>query len=359
MFGRGESCDAQTDPRRALHEWHKGGQIIDYLRSQGVRAVVTNGYNDLGRLRIIRWCGRHNLPVFIWGDANALLDRPGPVKALIKKAVVSQVVRICTGVMVCGQRGREFFLRYGATPERIYYVPVEADYDQINQVTPQQVADALRRFNLPPARRRIIYSGRLVREKRIDLLLNAFQQIAPKRLEWDLVIVGDGPLRTQLQGMVPRELTARVFWTGFLDNQPLVSALYRAGDVLVLPSDFDQWAVVIIEAAAAGLAIVASAVVGAAVELVRDGVNGFTFVPGDLQQLTRCLRDVTDPERIAVFKASSLRVLAEWRQRADPVKGLRQALIDSGVISGAGTGGAAADGAGIVVDPSAITGRAT
>jgi glycosyltransferase involved in cell wall biosynthesis len=123
-----------------------------------------------------------------------------------------------------------------------------------------------------------------------------------------------------------------VVFTGFVNDQATVSALYRASDVMVLPSDFEPWALVVNEAAAAGLAIIATDKVGAAAELVRDGVNGFIFPASDLAKLTDRLLEVTDDSRIEELKAGSAGVLNEWRRVADPVNGLRQALASCGVL---------------------------
>jgi glycosyltransferase involved in cell wall biosynthesis len=193
------------------------------------------------------------------------------------------------------------------------------------------VETARQRFGLAAGRRRIVYSGRLADVKRVDLLVDAFATVAGDRPDWDLLVVGDGPLREALAGRIPPALRGRVTWTGFLDDQETISALYKSCDVLVLPSEYEPWAVVINEAAAAGLAIVASDVVGAAAELVRDGVNGRTFPAGDGAALTAALRDVTAPDvtapdRADAMKAASAAVLADWRRRGDPVEGLRAAL---------------------------------
>jgi glycosyltransferase involved in cell wall biosynthesis len=102
--------------------------------------------------------------------------------------------------------------------------------------------------------------------------------------------------------------------------------------VLVHPSDYEPWALVINEAAAAGMAIVSSSVVGAAAELVRDGFNGRVFPPGDLIQLTDCLMDVTDPAWTASMKQASAEMLKQWRQERDPIDGLRAAMRSAGVI---------------------------
>jgi glycosyltransferase involved in cell wall biosynthesis len=162
--------------------------------------------------------------------------------------------------------------------------------------------------------------------KRVDLLMDAFLEIAGRRPEWDLVVLGDGPLRAQLQSRIPTDLSGRVIWAGFVDDQSVVSAVYRLSDVLVLPSDYEPWALVINEAVAAGLAVISSSVVGAAAELVPDGVNGRSFPPGDKCALVDAILEVTQFDALERMKSASAGVLEDWQRRGDPVEGLRQAL---------------------------------
>jgi len=228
--------------------------------------------------------------------------------------------------MACGRLGREYFTKYGADPGRIFYFPYEPDYRLIASVSTDEVEQARLRFKLDASRRRVVYSGRMAAVKRVDLLIDAFAALAAERSNWDLVMIGDGRYREQLVERIPSALRHRVTWTGFIDDQAAVSAIYRNCDVLVLPSDYEPWGVVINEAAAAGLAIVASEVVGAAAEIVRDGVNGRLFPCGDLTALVDALRDITAPGRIATLKSATRGVLDDWRLHGDPVKGFCQAL---------------------------------
>lgn len=332
MFGAGEPSELAAVPSRALHEWKKGGRIIRYLVEQKARFVLVNGYNDASRVRIIRWCAKNGVSCMVFGDSNIRCDRARGIRARIKGLYLGTIIRWAGGLLPCGTLGAQFFMKYGATPDQIIYMPYEPDYELIRNISAEQIESVRQRFGLDSARRRIVFSGRLVGMKRVDLLVDAFSAIAGKRTEWDLVILGDGPLRESLQARVPSDLRSRVKWTGFLDDQPAVSAMYRLSDVLVLSSENEPWAVVINEAAAAGLAIVASDVVGSAAELVRDGVNGRIFPAGDLDRLKECLLDVTDTNRTDSMKRESANVLRDWRERGDPIKGLRQALTKTGVL---------------------------
>ena len=189
------------------------------------------------------------------------------------------------------------------------------------------------RLGLSPDRRRLVYSGRLVDVKRVDLVIDAFNSVAPQRPAWDLVIVGDGPLRGSLEQRIKPELRNRVIWTGYLSKQGDVAAIYRCSDALVLASEYEPWAVVVNEAAAAGLALLCSDVVGAAAELLRDGRNGRMFPTGNLDALREAMLDVTDASKIDAYRAASPEVLKEWRELADPVAGLVKALREAKVLS--------------------------
>jgi glycosyltransferase involved in cell wall biosynthesis len=332
QFGPGEDALTQDLPSRALHEWHKGGRVIEWLKEHGVRAVVALGYNDPGRLRIINWCAKNGVPCLLFGDNNVYGDTATGFKRTFKRMLLPRVLRRCCAVLPCGRLGEEYFRAYGVDPRRMFFVPYEPDYDLIQSMPPERVEQVRQRLHLTPGRRRIVFSGRLVQEKRVDLAIDAFAATAPQRPDWDLVIVGDGPLRRELEARVPVALASRVIWTGFLADSSDVSAAYRLSDVLLLPSDYEPWALVVNEATAAGLAVVSSSVVGAAHELVRPGVNGALFPPGDLAAATAALLLATDPARVDALKAASRQVLQDWRTRGDPVQGLRAALRHCGVV---------------------------
>lgn len=330
-IGPGDRAADCYRPRYALREWRKGARLINALASKNVRAVVMCGFKDPARLRTMRWIRSRNIPYFVSADANIRLDTVSGLRARLKMATYGRFVRAAAGVMPFGANGAAYFQKYGAHPDRVFSFPLEPDYALIEGLSPSSIEQTRARFALATGRRRIVFSGRLIQLKRVDLLIRAFAAIADERPDWDLVILGDGPLRDQLQALVPERLRRRVLWTGFLADQAQVSAVYRACDLLVLCSDFDQWGLVINEGAAAGLAIVCSDVVGAAGELVRDAENGGVFARGDLASLTDVLRRSTNPAAIDTLRAGSRRLLAAWRRGGDPVAGLRAALASVGL----------------------------
>lgn len=328
--------DPQPPPRGgALHDlrgqWGTGGRLLSWLRRHRPRAVVFHSYDHLAHLRGLAWCKRMNVPAFLYVDSNIHGDDPTPSRRAVKKRLIPWLYRRTRAIFVFGSCGRKFYERYGVPGEHCVYCPMEPDYAQIDAVTEADVEAARAAHGLSAERKRFMFCARMTQVKRPDLLIDAFVAIAQQRPDWDVLMVGEGPLRQGLMARVPEALRPRVIWTGFVSDQRRISALYRASHALVLPSDYEPWALVVNEAAAAGLPIVATSVVGAAAELVKDGVNGRTIPPGDVAALQEALLEISAPGASDRLGEGSRRVLAQWRAEADPVRQMTAALRRAGV----------------------------
>ena len=328
-FGQGEESEKQSFAARPVHEIRKALRIETKLKEIGADAIVLFGYNDWCRLHLIAWCRAHRIPCFMFGDSNALAD-VGGLRSLPKRMLLPPILALCSGAMHCGIRGAEYFRRYGVAAGRLFPFPYEPDYSRVAGISRADTERASREHGLAQGRRRILYSGRLASVKRVDLLIAAFRQIAAERPDWDLVLAGDGPERAALTSMVDPALRDRIRFLGFIDGADLLAAIYGACDILVLPSDFEPWGVVVTEAATR-LALICSSKVGAAADLVEEHRNGLIFESGDAESLADAVRQVTDPANIDRMKAASPEVLASWRRRTDPVEGLRRALRSVGL----------------------------
>lgn len=300
--------------------------IRDYLTRHRVRLTILLGYNDLTRALLIRWARRQGVPLLITGDSNVFGEgRLGYVKRTVKRAYVRWVLNCVSGLMPMGVCGRAFFRLYKDHNLPEFLFPYEPDYALFEKPDAEHEHAFTQRYSLNAGRKRLLYSGRFVPAKRVDLLIDAFARIAAHRPEWDLVLAGDGPLRNQLESRVPVSLRNRVTWTGFLQVED-TACCYRQCAVLVHPSEYEPWAVVINEAIASGLAVVASNVIGAAAELVRHGTNGLLVQPRNVESLVDALLRVTTPNAAETMRAQAPAILKQWRTAADPVAGVRQAL---------------------------------
>lgn len=330
------SRDASTGKSpwlRLFAHYRKGSRILNYLRRHDVKAVILHGYNDATRLRLAMACPKYGIRVFLRGDSNIKGDtKVRGLKRWCKRRLVAYFIRRSDVIMPMGRLGQAYFEDYGASKEDCIFVPLEPDYERFASISEEAVALFRERFQLVRDKHYILFCGRLIHLKRVDVLLDAFARLSEKRSNWELLIVGDGPLRDELKKRPSAvKVGKRCHWLGFLDGEELVHA-FHAADVLALPSEYEAWALVVNEAMAAGLVVVASDVVGAAYELIQDGRNGRVFPRGDVGALTEALSDVTDESALQVYRAEVQPILADWRQRADPVDGVRRALRRVGLL---------------------------
>jgi glycosyltransferase involved in cell wall biosynthesis len=146
-----------------------------------------------------------------------------------------------------------------------------------------------------------LFVGRFVADKGIDTLVKAYEIYRMGCDDpWPLICCGNGPLRSHLENRTGIQVE------GFLQPEALRAKLASAG-CLVLPSKFEPWAVVVHEAASAGLLILASENVGASVHLVQDAYNGYLFDGGNASELAVLMARVTsltNTKRYAMSQAS-------------------------------------------------------
>jgi glycosyltransferase involved in cell wall biosynthesis len=143
----------------------------------------------------------------------------------------------------------------------------------------------------------IISVGRLSAEKGQAGLLQAFGNLAGDYPDAALVIVGDGPEGAALQAATRRlGIADRVTFTGRLSESDTLERI-AAADILVLPSFMEGLPIVLMEAMAAGTAVVASRVAGIP-ELVKEGESGLLFTPSNWGELTGCMRRLIDDEAL-------------------------------------------------------------
>lgn len=324
--------------RRPIWEWRKGGRFVRYFQEHNIRATIIGGYRFISYARLMSYCHHAGIPFFVNADSN-IRGEPqlNAIQRFSKHRIYDWWMKRVSGVFSMGKLGDEFFIKYGATAGQLYRVPYWPDFDAFSGVDVDRLERFRQKYGLDGQRRRLMYSGRLIPVKRVDLLIDAFAAIAADRPNWDLLIVGDGVLREELHRRVPDALRNRVTWTGFIEGRELVVA-YHAADVLVLPSDREPWALVVDEAMAAGLTVVASDVVGAAHELIVDGESGRMFLRGDASSLKSALEDISHPDRIENYKTAATEALKRYREVVDPIAEVRRALCDAGVLDRATTG---------------------
>ena len=166
----------------------------------------------------------------------------------------------------------------------------------------------------------LLYVGRLEYEKGIQDAIAALPRIRRSHPGTTLHIAGEGTQFAWLAGLARTHRVARaVSFLGNLDHTELLGWLHGA-DAIVLPSRYEPFGIIALEAAAAGTPLVASTAGGLG-EAIVDGVTGLSFAPGDVAGLAAAVRKVLDnadaAQERAVAARERLTVDFDWKHVAE------------------------------------------
>ncbi len=180
--------------------------------------------------------------------------------------------------------------------------------------------EAIRRARRDPQATDLVFVGRLIDEKRVDLLLEAMHALASDHPDLRCTVIGDGPERSALEGRAIRlGLGERVTFAGRVDGSR-VYRLMKAARILVMPSVREGFGITVAEAQACGtVPIVVRSPMSAAPALVQDGVDGLLCDPTPASLAGAITALLSDPSRLAAMSRRARRVAQrhDWDLLAD------------------------------------------
>jgi len=236
------------------------------------------------------YCWRKKIPYLVWSGSTIY---ESSWRRTISKPLVNWILKNAHGYLTYGQRSRDYLLQFGVDPLRIFMVMNGFDfthYSSLNSKQKFEVSKIQKKYNLNN-KTVIIFYGQLIKRKQPDLLLAAFKHLSSKYHDLALLIIGDGDLKDQL--IEDANNSSNII---ILDNpgDDQIVPYYHLADFLVLPSQEEVWGLVINQAMAAGLPVVASDRVGAVGDLVIEGVTGLVFENNNLSSLADKIKQLFD-----------------------------------------------------------------
>lgn len=225
-----------------------------------------------------------SVPLIIHSDGTSSSERNfGRLQLLARDRLLREAFACVGNSEPAAQR----FIELGADPARVFRAPHSTNIAPFHAV-------ARRRFATPSSRGvlTVLHVGRLIPRKGVDRLLRGVAA-ASAHADLRLVLVGSGPEEEPLRRLADELGIARqVEFKGFVD-QPGLPAIYAAADIFALSTLDDPFAIVLLEAAAAGLPLVASPFAGASLDLVEEGRSGFLADPNDIAAWANALSAVS------------------------------------------------------------------
>ncbi|MEP6776968.1 MAG: glycosyltransferase [Chthoniobacterales bacterium] len=191
-------------------------------------------------------------------------------------------------VFVNSEQYRRSWINRGFDPKKLKILPRGLDTELFN---PRRRDPTFwKKYAASGNRVRLLYVGRVSREKDLDVLVGAQRRLRETGYVADLFIVGDGPYSKAMGELLPEAI-----FTGYLKGEQLATA-YASADIFVFPSTTDTFGNVVIEAQACGIPVVVSDA-GGPKELVENGVNGLVTKAHDVSDFADAIAKlITDAE---------------------------------------------------------------
>jgi glycogen(starch) synthase len=217
---------------------------------------------------------------------------------------------------------------FGLPPDKLVMVPNGVNFEAYARIKKEDLTQFRNQFALPQEKI-VLFVGRLVYEKGAHVLVSAVPKVL-ERIDAKFVVVGNGYMRDQLSDLARRMgLAHKVMFTGFVDDETL-RKLQKCADVSVVPSLFEPFGIVALEAMAAGSPVVVSDAGGLS-EIVNHDVDGVKVYAGNPDSLSwAIIRVLTDEAFANRLRANAYRRVQEkynWDTIAQRTKTVYEVVL--------------------------------
>jgi len=274
--------------RRELH-LHLNWGVRRAIRRTHPDVLIVSGYDNLAYWLALLWSRVYGIPLVLWFESSLL-------SAKHRRGIIAGAkrffVRRADAYVAFGTKAAECLMALGANLKTVFTGPntvnMEWYRDRSTEVRQGPSFPNLR-SSYPEVM--LLYVGQLIERKNLTRLLDALGRLADPTI--GLFLVGSGPMEPELRALCHSHGVRNVFFEGFKQQAELLQ-YYALADALVLPSTTEVWGLVVNEALASGLYVLCSNRAGAAYDLIKEGWNGRTFDPYNVDQLADLIRETKD-----------------------------------------------------------------
>jgi glycosyltransferase involved in cell wall biosynthesis len=290
--------------------------------------VICGGYNYPASWHAMQWSRRERVPFLLWVESTSR-DQRSHYRFI--EQIKTRFLQRCDAFIVPGRASSEYLRNYGVFGGNIFTAPNAVDIKLFARLAKSaRESAAWCRSALQMPGRFFLFVGRLVKEKGVFDLLEAYKQMCPElREEIGVVFVGDGAACVELSRRAASIVPGTVQFAGYVQRDKLAS-YYALAEALVFPTQTDPWGLVVNEAMACGLPVISSDAAGCAADLIENNWNGWMVQSGKITQLTRVMSDmVRNPHMRDSMGVRSWERIQDFSPEAC-AKGIARAVAVSG-----------------------------
>ena len=294
-----------------------------FLRVNKIDVCFCYGYWPLPAVGVLAACMLNRIPAIVMSDSHQLSQKTGILGRILKKVITRQF----DAAFVGGRAHVQFFEQLGIRKGKAFYGWDIIDNQYFASRAAQARANDLavrKRLGLPP--KYVLSLGRMVQKKNLPALVKAYAMAKRSgKLDAELVFLGTGEMEQALreqaksEGLVIRdkyvEDVGSVGSVCFFHHQALedLPSFYALAEAFVLPSQSEEWGLVVNEAMACGIPVIVSSRCGCAADLAHHGINGYQFDCGNPEELSGRLVEIcSQPTLVRKMGESSLSIISKW-----------------------------------------------
>lgn len=257
---------------------------------------------------------------------NQELRKTGFGNGLKRRFLQYFYFRMCSKFLYIGIQNKKFYEWMGIPEEKLIFTPYCVDNERFSNEFDSLISqkDTLRKeLKVPLQASVLLYSGKFIDKKRPMDLLMAFRNCIVK--DKFLIFLGEGELRHEMEAYIMENNLENVILTGFI-NQSEISKYYVIADVLVMCSGIGEtWGLSINEAMNFNLPVLVSDEVGSAIDLIRQGENGYIYPVGNVAELTKCIDKIFETNEFPTLAGLKSKEIIDRYSFFEIYKGLQLA----------------------------------
>ena len=300
-------------------------QALDNFQPDVVKVF---GYAHRTSWRAARWAKANSKPLMLYSDSN--IKAQTFWKKILKRPVVRFFYSHVDGALFVGDNNRDYHAYHGVPSSRLFRGCLPIDRERLLSSVPDRAStrrELREQYGIPEDGFVAMFCGKYIPRKMPLDVINAAGELRKSGAPVYALMVGEGPMRAEMEELIRTKGFENAKLTGFV-NQSEIAKYYAASDALVVSSSFDPHPLIVTEASAFGLPIIASDAIGCVggTDSAREGVNTIVYPCGDANALREALaklqRDKGTYEKLAkgaIVVASDQDVCSAANQLSDAV----------------------------------------
>jgi len=295
-------------------------QITRYLRKEKYDAYILHDPASPTGMWLIWYMKLHKIPFILQSEGGFPGDGKTGIKEKYKRALMSGAQLYLSTMSI----EREYFLAYGAEPEKVIRYPFASFYQTDILTKPKTYEEKMKlKKELFIKEKKVIISvGRIIPSKAYDILIEAVKD-SDKNVG---IYIISGPATPELQSLLDKYKLTNVHFVDFMPKDRLWK-YYQMADFLALPTRSDTWGLFVNEAMANGLPVITTKMCVAGLELIEDGVNGYLIDVDDVEDLKCKIRLLIEDNGLCQIMAHNNIEKIHWYSFEEQAKVTNDALV--------------------------------